>query len=407
MVTSANLSQSRKVLALAALFLSTMCTESDMVITPVVSSLYQVFEGSPTWLINLGITGPAFIGLPFCLLGGWLSDHYDKKRIMVAFFALFTVSSTFGAAIPNVYYFVVMRQFAAGVAWAVTNAAALVIIADMFPGEEEHGRVVGYYGAASSVMGALLSVLAGLLATSGGWTGAFRTYLISIPVLLMLVAFLPSCPPTGLKGGKRDMVKESGAGAWWKRLMPLFVQALLVCTCYLVLIYMPSVYVTDAGIGDESFTGVMAAVVCVTSGLGALFFGTAYKRFKHAVYLPALFVMGLGFVLMAAHPTNGVALGSAAIIGLMWPFYLSYIWVRCTELVPADKWGQATGILSVADGVSSAMSSYVVTGGMALTGASSVLQIWPAFGVILIAVGIASTFWYVLRGRKSDLSAKA
>jgi MFS family permease len=68
---------------LAALFLSVMCTMGDMVVTPIVADLYTVFADAPEALINLGVTGPAIAGLPFCFLGGWLADHMDKKVLMV------------------------------------------------------------------------------------------------------------------------------------------------------------------------------------------------------------------------------------------------------------------------------------------------------------------------------------
>ena len=395
-----NLSKPRMVLMLAALFLSSMCTESDMVITPIVSSLYDVFSDSPTWLVNLGITGPAFIGLPFCLLGGWLADRYDKKKLMVAFFALFTVSSTLGAAVQNIYYFVFMRQLAAGVAWAVTNTVAFAIIADVFVDKKQHSMVVGFYGSATSCMGALLAMVAGMLATNGGWTSAFATYLISIPVLVLLIVSLPSLPAKAVAASPAAKAVAKADKGWWKRLMPLMCQAFFICICYFVLVFMPSVYITDSGIGNEAFTGIFASLVSIASGVGALFFGVVYMRMKKAVYLPAVFVMAAGFILMALFPSRAMALLAAVVVGLAWPFYFSYLMVRCTELVTPDKAGRATGLISVADGASAALSSYAVTGAMQVTGATSSVAIWPLFGIVLAAVGVVSVAWYLRRGRK-------
>lgn len=394
-----NLSKPRMVLMLAALFLSSMCTESDMVLTPIVSSLYDVFSDSPTWLINLGITGPAFVGLPFCLLGGWLADRFDKKKLMVGFFALFTVTSTLGAAVENIYYFVVLRQLAAGVAWAVTNTVAFAIFADVFVDKKMHSMVVGFYGSATSCVGALLALVAGMLATNGGWTGAFATYLVAIPVLILLIVSLPSCPPVAVAKPAAKVAAKADKG-WWKRLVPLTCQAFFICICYFVLVYMPSVYVTDAGIGNEAFTGILASLVHITSGIGALFFGVVYMRMKKAIYLPAIFVMAIGFILMALFPSRVMALVAGVVIGLAWPFYFSYLWVRCTELVTPDKAGRATGIVSIADGLAAALSSYAVTGAMQVTGATSSVAIWPLFGIVLAAMGVVSVAWYLRRGRK-------
>ena len=131
MTEAKQLTKGRMVLALAALFLSSMCTLGDLVVNPIVANLYEVFANDPEWLINFGITGPALVGLPFGLLAGLLCDRIDKKWVMVAGFAIFTVSAVFGAQ-ENIYAFVTLRCFATGVGWGITNTAALSILADMF-----------------------------------------------------------------------------------------------------------------------------------------------------------------------------------------------------------------------------------------------------------------------------------
>ena len=140
MTEARELPKGKLVLALAALFLSSMCTLGDLVVNPIVANLYEVFADSPEWLINLGITGPALVGLPFGFLAGVLCDRMDKKWVMVAGFAIFVVSACCGAMITDIYYFVTMRLFATGVGWGVTNTAALAILADLFTDEDEHGR---------------------------------------------------------------------------------------------------------------------------------------------------------------------------------------------------------------------------------------------------------------------------
>lgn len=194
MTQAAQLPKWRLVLAVSALFLSSMCTMGDLVISPIAADVYQVFSNSPEWLINLGITGPALFGLPFGLITGVLCDRMDKKRIMVVGFAIFTVSSVLGIAIQEIWYFVAMRLLATGVGWGITNTAALSILADLFTDGTEHGKYVGWYNSVMSIMGAMLASSAGYLAV-GTWQNAFLVYLIAIPVLLMLVVFLPSFPP--------------------------------------------------------------------------------------------------------------------------------------------------------------------------------------------------------------------
>ncbi len=187
MTEAKQLSKGRLFLALAALFLSSMCTLGDLVVNPIVANLYDVFADDPEWLINFAITGPALVGLPFGIIAGVLCDRMDKKWVMVIGFAIFTVSAVFGA-VDNIYLFTTLRCLATGVGWGITNTAALAILADMFPNEDEHGKFVGWYNSAMSIMGALMAAVAGVLAVSA-WQDAFFTYLIAVPVLVMLVVF--------------------------------------------------------------------------------------------------------------------------------------------------------------------------------------------------------------------------
>lgn len=395
------ISKGRLVLLLAALFLSSMCTMGDLVVNPIAANLYVAFADSPEWLINLGITGPALVGLPFGLLAGILCDRIDKKWVMVIGFAIFTVSAVFGAAITDIYYFVAMRLFATGVGWGITNTAALAILADLFTDEDEHGKYVGWYNAAMSVMGAIMATVAGFLALSA-WQNAFYTYVIAIPVLVMLVVFLPKFPAKHKeKDAEGNSKKADAPKGWWTRLIPLTVQVFFVAICYFVLLYMISLYVTDAGVGDEAFTGMLSSVGTIATAVSSLAFGLMYKKFKNAVYLPALFVMAACFLAMAFFPNPVVTVASVAIAGLVWPFYFCFFYTRCTELVPASKAGTATSIVAVSDGLAAAGCSYLLTGMMGATGGTSV-SVWPAFGIILLVVGVVSCIWFVATRKKND-----
>ena len=407
MTEARELPKGKLVLALAALFLSSMCTLGDLVVNPIVANLYEVFADSPEWLINLGITGPALVGLPFGFLAGVLCDRMDKKWVMVAGFAVFVVSACCGALITNIYYFVALRLFATGVGWGVTNTAALAILADLFTDEDEHGKYVGWYNTVMSLLGAGMAAVAGMLAAGGTWQSAFQTYLISIPVLIMLIVFLPSFKPKAKNAEAAVKVEEEAVPArWWTKLIPLTVQVFFVAICYFVMLYMIALFVTDAGAGDEAFIGMLASAGTIACAVGSFLFGFAYKRLKNAVYLPALFIMGACFLAMAFVPSAGVITACVVVAGFFWPFYFCYFYTRCTELAPASRAGTATSIVAVSDGLAAAGCSYALTGLMGTMGATSV-QVWPIFGVILVIMGVISCVWFIATRKKAAAPSAA
>lgn len=395
MTEAKQLTKGRMVLALAALFLSSMCTLGDLVVNPIVANLYEVFANDPEWLINFGITGPALVGLPFGLLAGLLCDRIDKKWVMVAGFAIFTVSAVFGAQ-ENIYAFVTLRCFATGVGWGITNTAALSILADMFPNEDEHGKYVGWYNSVMSIMGAIMAAVAGVLAVSA-WQNAFFTYWISVPVLIMLIVFLPKLPPSHIAAKSENKSAPAPKG-WWVKTLPLAVQVFFIAICYFVMLYMIAVYVMDAGVGDEAFIGMLASAGTIATAVASLIFGAVYKRMKNFVYIPATIIMGVCFIAMGFFPNPVVTIVCVVVAGFFWPFYFCYFYVRVTELVPASKAGTATSIVAFSDGLAAAGSSYLLTGVVGATGLTAV-QAWPIFGYVLIAVAVVSLV-FVLSMRK-------
>lgn len=455
MTRASDLPKWRLALALAALFLSSMCTMGDLVISPIAASIYEAFADAPTALINLGVTGPALVGLPFGLAAGIMCDRMDKKKIMLAGFLVFTIASVFGIADVNVCYFVVMRLFATGVGWGITNTAALSILADLFADEHEHAKFVGWYNAAMSAIGACLASCAGMLAT-GGWTHAYSTYLAAIPVLVMLVIFLPSFParrqneessaravvadgasaepaveqPDMPQATTAEQVEEvygmsaSSAAAmvralfnsdrsgtshpgWWHRLALLALQVFLVAMLYFVMLYLVGLYVADVNAGDAAFTGFLTSVMTVATALGSLVFGKAYKRMGNAVYLPALLVIGVAFFVLAFWPAPPVIAACLAGAGFMWPFYFCFFYTRCTEIVPEDKKSTSTSIVAAANGLAVSTCSYLLTTATALTGGGCA-SAYPFFGMAMLIIATASAaLWAAQRHTTRKVTDKA
>lgn len=387
---TSKLSKGSVTLILVSLFLSTMCTMGDMVIVPIAGNLYDVFDN--VMLVNAIISAPAVTGLLFCLIGGRMVDKMDKKFVMILGFVIFTLSSVFGAVIENVYYVLICRLLATGVAWGLTSTAALGILADMFLDEEKHGMVVGWYNAAMAAIGAVLSFVAGNLALSG-WKTAYNTYWAAIPVLVMLILFLPSAPPKQLSGNSDKTAK--GAAGWYKPLLPLCGQVFFIGAAYYVIVYVIAVYVADAGIGNEAFSGTLSSIGTIASCLACMSFGVVYTKLKKATPLPSFFLIAAGFFLMAAFPNRAIAVICCAVMGASWGIFYSYFYAHCTEIVPEQMQGTALGIVGAVSGIASFFCTYMVTGLQSVMGVTSSVGVWPAFGVISLVVAVLSVIGYV------------
>ena len=424
MADATQLSRPRLFLALAALFLSSMCTMGDLVINPIVVNVYEAFDDAPLWLVNLGITGPALVGLPFGLLAGYLCDRANKRTIMIAGFAIFTLSSVFGIVYVNVWYFVIMRLFATGVGWGITNTAAFAILADLFTDDTQHARYVGWYNACMSALGALLASASGFLAV-GGWVLSYRAYWLAVPVLAMLIAFLPSFPPktdtferveavhgesrssAGALGRAMNAARTDEGGAsrkWWVAIVPLTLQVFFVALLYYIILYLVGVYVADKGLGDEAFTGLLTSVLTISTAVGSITFGFFYKRLKNKVYIPGLLAIAIAFFVLSWTNSQVVAAAILSVAGLGWAFYFCFFYTYCTELVPSAKNGMATSVVAASNGLAVSASSQTLSYAMATTGLLS-FQLYPVFGCMMLVVLALSILWGIYRARKRRRAA--
>ncbi|MEM8855242.1 MAG: MFS transporter [Pseudomonadota bacterium] len=132
----------------------------------------------------------------FLLTGGAAGDMFGKRRIFAIGIAVFAAASMLCAIAPTVETLIAARTLK-GLGAALMVPGSLALIAVNFP-EEERGRAVGIWAAASGITSALGPILGGLLIDLGSWRAVFY---INIPfaalALCLLMTKVPADPPRG------------------------------------------------------------------------------------------------------------------------------------------------------------------------------------------------------------------
>jgi MFS family permease len=173
---------------------------------PALAELLGVKPGSPEMNVWMGrlFYVPAVFGAGFGLLGGWLTDRFGRRRVLVASILLYAVGALASAFVTSPEQLLALRcvvfvgvcvEFVAGTAW----------LAELFTDPARRERVLGYTQAFSSLGGLLVAWVYGLvvhhadaLPAIGGGHSAWRYTLVSglIPALPLLVVrpWLPESP---------------------------------------------------------------------------------------------------------------------------------------------------------------------------------------------------------------------
>ena len=173
---------------------------------PALAELLGVKPGSPEMNVWMGrlFYVPAIFGAAFGLLGGWLTDRFGRRRVLVASILLYAGGALASAFVTSPGQLLALRcvvfvgvcvEFVAGTAW----------LAELFTDPTRREKVLGYTQAFSSLGGLLVAWIYGLavhnadaLPAIAGGHSAWRYTLVSglIPALPLLIVrpWLPESP---------------------------------------------------------------------------------------------------------------------------------------------------------------------------------------------------------------------
>lgn len=177
-----------------------------LIVGPALLDLGGIKPGSPEfndWVGRLFFI-PALAGGAFGLLGGYLTDYFGRRKVLVWSILLYAVSAAGAGFATSIEMLLVLRCLTF-VGVCVEFVAAVAWLAELFPEREQRETVLGYTQAFSSFGGMLVSIAYYLAVTYGssfpaihGDHHAWRYTLISglIPAIPLIVIrpFLPESP---------------------------------------------------------------------------------------------------------------------------------------------------------------------------------------------------------------------
>jgi MFS family permease len=179
---------------------------APLVVGPAIGELTGVKPGTPDFNFWVGMFFwiPALVGGAFGLLGGYLTDRFGRRRVLVWSILLYAFSAMGAGFATNIYWLLFLRsttyigvfvEFVAAVAW----------IAEIFPDARQREKALGYTQAFSSIGGLMVTGAYYIAVTYGpsfpaiaGSHAPWRYTLISgvIPALPLIAIrpFLPESP---------------------------------------------------------------------------------------------------------------------------------------------------------------------------------------------------------------------
>ena len=379
-MTSFSANETRAVSMLATLYVVRML--GLFMVLPLISIYSADMVGATPFLLGLAVGAYGLTQATLQIPMGWLSDHIDRRWVIVFGLSLLVAGSVV-AALSTSIWGVIGGRFLQG-AGAIASAT-MALVAD-YTRVEQRAKASAIIGGSIAIAFGLALVLGPTFANFGGLQAVFAATGVLAVAGMGVVAFLPK--PQRFQRAHR----EEGAGFNRSRLSDvLSIKSLN--TMYLsifflhfilmaVFVVVPSSLETQANISREHHAWVyLAALVLAVPGIYWLIQGRRYMNTPTRTLLTCLGVLLVGLISLA------IGGPPATLFGLLL-FFTGFTALEAmlpslaSIYAPADSRGTAMGVFA------SSQFSGVFFGGVlggALLETSGVIGVW--LGLSVLALG--------------------
>ena len=394
------MTKGRALLFLISLFLTNVAVMADMVIIPAGNGLYETFQNDAA--VNFILSGPSFIMLFSAMLCGKLMQYLSKKKILVGAMVLFAVSAILGGAVENVYYVLAMRVLV-GISMGFVNAAAMALIAEVYVDEDKRGTIMGIFNATMAGTGAVISLIAGVFAVRS-WNEVFKVYWIAVPVIVMMLSFIPMTPPEGDQQAGEEEGSHTGSPYLMRQVM-LMVSCFAYNLVYAVIYYQVSVLVAEQGYGNESIAALLSTLGTVGSCILCILFGTLYSKLKRATIIFGYAGLCISYLMLFLASSPVMAGIACTLCGASYGYGFSYFFLRCTVVVPKEKVSSSISMTTAIGGFGMFLSTYACTMLQKILGTTGIVSLLPV-AIAVSGIGAVLSVICTIMDKKnpSDLS---
>lgn len=332
---------------------------TNSVTTPGLAAIATAFpDASPTLVKMIG-TIPSLMMCLFSLVTGWLTTKLSLKKCIMISAGLITLG-----AIPAFFgdiYVILISRFFFGAGYGMIMVLASAIITDLFEGSLRT-TLMGWKTAVGAIAGIVFPMLGGVLAAIS-WRYAFLGMLLTIPVLALVLIFLPD---TGAKEKK-----QQAEGQFTPSLWILMVVGFCLNILFFTFMVDMSFVVTGEGLGTAADAGSVLSMFSAFTVISGFVYSVCNKILKKAMPAVAALLLGLG--MMVALYANSILMlyVAAAIFGVGFGFMNpAFTLLAASSTTHPSKSPMAISLYVCSTGVGQFVSPYVMaflTGALGLT----------------------------------------
>jgi MFS family permease len=392
---------------------------APLIMGPALAELGHLRPRTPEYNYWVGLLFyiPAVAGGIFGLLGGYLTDLFGRRRILVwsiLLYAFSALASGYSTSLPMLLalrcltFVGVSVEFVAAVAW----------LAELFPDHKQREAVLGYTQAFSSAGGLLISSAYTLLATyskllpavAGGhqpWRYALISAVVPAVPLIIIRPFLPESPVWQEKKAKGTLRRPSFAELFQPRFRTTTLLTALMFACsygaaFGAIQHMPRIVpdlpevthlapaVKQAVVGKVQFLQELGGLVgrCILAVLAVRI--ASRRKLLRIFQVPGLFIVPFVFFYPAMHSLELVRIGifmAGLLTVAQFSFWGNYLPGAYPTYLRGTGESFAANIGGRMIGTSAALLTAQLANALPLAYAAATVAL------LVYAVGFISSFW--------------
>ena len=370
--------------ALCLLLISTLTVMSNVTIAPALPGLANEFSGTPSadFLVKMLLPIPALFVVIFAPILGWTADKFGRRNQIIIATIVFSIAGAAGAQLQDLEGIIISRAIL-GICVAGLMTAVTALITDYYSGQKR-SQFMGLQQAFSSIGGILFIVTAGYLANT---SARLPFYIYAVAILFVPLIFL-SISETKQVVQPSDH-QQDYKNTRWKQ--PLIGCSILIFCHFMVFYILPTqvpFFMVEIGITDPSKSGLAIGMGTLMAAISSIFFGKLVAKIQsYGVALISFIAMSLGmFVLSQATSFSSVILG-CGLMGVCMGFVMPNFMTKGMELVPSNKRGLASGVLTSSIFIGQFVSPFFSSALIAKLGYSDFYLLAGAFTLVLALAG--------------------
>src|SRR5581483_6841338 len=312
-------------------------------LSPLLSRISHHFAGTPgvSVLVPLVLAVPALLIALAAPFAGRIADALDRKRLLVAAMAAYSVFGTAPLYLSSLKAILVSRILV-GLCEAAIMTCCTTLIGDYWTGARRR-RYLGLQTLVATLAATVFVVLGGALG-NGDWRAPFWVYAVAALLAAPMALLLPQ-PAQRHAARQREAAKVPAP--WRQVAVPAAVSVFGGVVFYVLLVQLS--YVLDgAGVKSSAAVGGLTGLMSLATAVGAALFARMIRR-GHRTLLTAQFALaGLGLLLVFATTAVPVIALGAVVTGFATGAMLPTLLTWAVEGLDYAQRGRGTGLWTAA-----------------------------------------------------------